>query len=99
MKLEINHIQQDLEEKKQFLIKQKHDNKNLEFQITLNERKIIEEKAINKRNADQIENLEAEVEILKNQLSAFASELSVKRQTVQAYEPSVYITEGTSRSC
>lgn len=85
VKLEINHIQQDLEEKKQFLIKQKHDNKNLEFQITLNERKIIEEKAINKRNADQIENLEAEVEILKNQLSAFASELSVKRQTVQAY--------------
>jgi hypothetical protein len=32
----------------------------------LNERKIIEEKAINKRNSDQIDNLEAEVEILKN---------------------------------
>ena len=68
-----------LEDRLQTLSNEKANNKSLEFQMAANERRIAEEKSLNNKNEKDISNYEAEVEILKNQLSAFASECNQKR--------------------
>lgn len=68
-----------MEEKKRFLDNRINENKRIEVDIQSSERIIATERERNKQIALAIENLEADVEILKNQLSAFASDLNQKR--------------------
>ena len=79
IKKEINSNREALEARKVYLQKEKNTNKNLELKIISYERQIIEERSLNKKIKENIENLEAEVEILKNQLSAFSTDLSNKK--------------------
>ena len=79
IKMKIKENQRELEKRKKYLQEEQGQNKNLEMQIGANERRIVEERTENKKVEEELLNLEAEVEILKNQLSAFASELSQKK--------------------
>lgn len=83
IKMKIKENQRELEKRKKYLAEEKAQNKNLEIQIGANERKIVDERSQNKRLEEELTNLEAEVEILKNQLSAFASELSQKKNKLK----------------
>eukprot|EP00828_Plagiopyla_frontata_P039531 TRINITY_DN5201_c0_g1_i7.p1 TRINITY_DN5201_c0_g1~~TRINITY_DN5201_c0_g1_i7.p1 ORF type:complete len:487 (-),score=118.97 TRINITY_DN5201_c0_g1_i7:135-1595(-) len=79
IKMEINQNKQIQDEKQQFLRKQKLDNKNKDTEIQILERGLISDRAQIKGIQEQLENLDADVEILKNQLSAFAQDLSSKK--------------------
>lgn len=79
IKTQIQEAQRHVNEKKAFLDERKQENKQTEQSIITNERLIAQKRNENKKISESIENLEAEVEILKNQLSAFASDLAAKR--------------------
>jgi len=79
IKMEIESSKNLLEEKKNFLESLKSENKRTELDIQTAERINFQKKEVNKQKNENINNLSAEVEILKNQLSAFASDLQQKR--------------------
>jgi len=79
IKMEIENSKNLLNEKKNFLDQLKNENKNIELDIQGSERINYQKKEANKQRIESINNLSAEVEILKNQLSAFASDLQQKR--------------------
>jgi hypothetical protein len=79
IKLEIKANTQLISERKDILQKEKLANKNKEVEISINERLIVQQRASNKQSEEQLRNLDADVGILKNQLSAFSSELASKR--------------------
>lgn len=79
IKMEIENSKNLLEEKKNFLDSLKSENKRTELDIGTAERINYQKKEANKQRIEMINNLSAEVEILKNQLSAFASDLQQKR--------------------
>jgi len=68
-----------LNEKKKFLENRVQENKRVELDIQTAERVIANKREENKAIHENINNLTADVEILKNQLSAFASNLQQKR--------------------
>jgi len=80
IKMEIENSKNLLEEKKNFLESLKQENKRTELDIQSSERINYQKKEVNKQKAETINNLTAEVEILKNQLSAFASDLQTKKE-------------------
>jgi len=79
IKIEIQKAKNLLNEKKKFLEDRINDNKRKEIDIQTSERVIAAKREENKQIAEHINNLTADVEILKNQLSAFASDLAQKR--------------------
>jgi len=79
IKMEIEASKNQLEEKKNFLESLKGANKGTELDIQGSERINFQKKEANKQRNESITNLTANVEILKNQLSAFASDLQQKR--------------------
>ena len=79
IKMKINANKDALEERKRFLNNEKQDNKKVEMANTLLERQIIQQRSENKKIEEQYENQQADVEIQRNQLSAFASELQQKK--------------------
>ena len=64
-----------MNEKKKFLENRVQENKRVELDIQTAERVIANKREENKAIHENINNLTADVEILKNQLSAFASNL------------------------
>jgi len=84
IKMEIEKCKNLLEEKKNFLENLKGENKSIEFDIQASERINFQKKEANKQRVESINDLSAEVEILKNQLSAFASDLQQKRNKYAA---------------
>jgi len=84
IKMEIENSKRQLEEKKNFLDSLKGENKRTELDIQGAERVNFQKKEANKQRVESINNLTAEVEILKNQLSAFASDLQQKRNRYAA---------------
>jgi len=83
-KMEIESSKNLLEEKNNFLASLRAENKRTELDIGTAERVNYQKKENNKQKAEAINNLAAEVEILKNQLSAFASDLQQKRNKYAA---------------
>ncbi|CAD8119319.1 unnamed protein product [Paramecium sonneborni] len=79
IKAQIKANQQDLENRKSQLMNEKQENKSVEVQNQQLERTIIQQRQSNKDIELAIDNLKADVEIQKNQLSAFATDLSNKR--------------------
>jgi len=84
IKMEIEASKNLLEEKKNFNESLKGENKRTELEIQSAERTNYQKKEVNKQKAETINNLSAEVEILKNQLSAFASDLQQKKNKASA---------------
>lgn len=84
IKMEIENSKNLLNEKKDFLDSLKNENKGIELDIQGSERINYQKKEANKQRVESINNLSAEVEILKNQLSAFASDLQQKRNRYAA---------------
>lgn len=80
--MEINSNQDSLEERKQTLKKERDDNKRTEMANDLLERQKIQQISENKAIEEVNVNKNAEVEILKNQVSAFASDLASKRNRI-----------------
>jgi len=79
IKMEIENLKNLLGEKKDFLASLNGENKRAELDIQSSERINYQKKETNKQKIETINNLTADVEILKNQLSAFASDLQQKR--------------------
>ena len=59
-----------MNDKKRFLDSRVNENKRIELDIQTSERVIVTKREENKQLAQRIDDLNAEVEILKNQLSA-----------------------------
>ena len=72
----------DLEDHKQKLERERENNKELESNIGAEERQLTKIRENIARMDEDRKNLEGEVAILRNQLSAFATELSNKRINV-----------------
>lgn len=79
IKLEIFNVSQTLDQRKKLLEEEKLGNKRKEEENKVTERAIIDQRTQNKGIKETMEDLNAEVQILKNQLSAFASDLSQKQ--------------------
>ena len=80
---EINKNKEVLEERKKQLTAQSKTNKEEEAKNVLGNREISDKKNENKRiQFERISNLQAEVEILKNQLSSFSTDLTTKQNKI-----------------
>ena len=80
--MEINSNRDTLEERKQMLKNEKSENKRIEMNNELLERQKIQQISDNKAIEEENNNALAEVEILKNQVSAFASDLSKENNKI-----------------
>ena len=81
-KLLLGRRNEELQEAQQELNREKENNKELESQISSEERLVAKIREENKSKEKAKEQLEGDVAISKNQLSAFATELANKRSAV-----------------
>ena len=81
-KLLLGRRNEELQEAQQELNREKENNKELESQISSEERLVAKIREENKAKEKSKEQLEGDVAISKNQLSAFATELANKRSAV-----------------
>ena len=68
-----------MEDDKKKLEREKENNKDTESSIAFEERQLTKIREVLSRSEEDRKNLDGEVAILRNQLSAFATELSYKR--------------------
>lgn len=72
----------DLEDQKQKLNREKENNKETDSSIAAEDRQLVKIRESLAKHEEERKNLEGEVAIMRNQLSAFATELSNKRINV-----------------
>lgn len=82
IKMEIKSNKDALEERKRILKESRDENKRIQMANELLERQNIQQIAENKRVDETLTERNADVEILKNQVSAFASDLSTKNNRI-----------------
>ena len=82
IKMEINANKDTLKERQKLLKQERMENKKLDASNELLERQKIQQIKQNKQIEEENSQKEADVEILKNQVSAFATDLSNKRNAI-----------------